>query len=101
VIILAPHLAAESRARQRSMKFLPSQLAYLLSQREAQVPRQLVGKTLGQSAIGAQTGLNVIGLHRTGKRVSTIAPGTKLASGSELVMIGSSEQRQQFHDLFR
>jgi voltage-gated potassium channel len=65
------------------------------------VPRSLVGKTLGQSGIGAKTGLNVIGLQRRGKLVTTIAAGTKLAADTELVMIGASDQRQRFQTTYR
>jgi hypothetical protein len=85
------------------MKFLPSQLAYLLSQRETR--RNL--KSLAQFValllfgIGAKTGLNVIGIQDRNKVVTTAAAGTALADDAELVMIGTSEQRQQFFEQFQ
>jgi voltage-gated potassium channel len=66
------------------------------------VPRPLVGKSLGKSEIGAKTGMNVVGIQpKHGAMVTRIAPGTRLAAGTELVMIGTSEQRQRFHELFK
>jgi len=60
------------------------------------VTGDLVGKTLGESNIGSKTGLNVIALRHDG--ASTVNPPAEaeLASGSELVMIGTPEQHAGF-----
>ncbi len=63
------------------------------------VPDHLVGKALAASQIGAQTGLNVIGIRTNGELVTNPAASAELEDGSELVMIGTAEQRQRFLSL--
>jgi voltage-gated potassium channel len=65
------------------------------------IPFALVGKTLGESGIGAKTGLNVVGIQRKDRLVTKLAASTQLAADTELVMIGTSAQRQLFHGLFQ
>jgi voltage-gated potassium channel len=60
------------------------------------VPDRLVGKSLASSEIGAKSGLNVIGIREDGEFVANPAASTELAAGAELVMIGTSQQRQRF-----
>jgi Trk K+ transport system NAD-binding subunit len=65
------------------------------------VPPSLTGKSLGESAIGARTGLNIIAV-QSPKGVVT-APGTEtiLGGNAELVMLGTLGQREEFERLFR
>lgn len=65
------------------------------------LPPTLTGKSLGKSEIGAKTGLNVVGIQRNGELTTKLAAATKLQSGTDLVMIGTGEQRQLFHELFQ
>lgn len=65
------------------------------------LPPRLTGRTLAKSEIGAKTGLNVVGIQRNGKLTTKLAAATKLQSGTDLVMIGTGEQRQLFHELFQ
>ncbi|MGB0621627.1 MAG: potassium channel family protein [Myxococcota bacterium] len=60
------------------------------------IPRKLAGRSLADSEIGAATGLNVIGIRAGGVLTSNPAGATVLPAGGELVMIGTSEQRQRF-----
>ncbi len=62
-------------------------------------PKQLVGKPLSESGIGARTGLTVVALRDSGRYTANPAPSTELTAGSELVMIGSAEQRRRFQEL--
>jgi voltage-gated potassium channel len=65
-----------------------------------QVPRSLEGKTLGKSEIGVRTGLNVMAIQK-GEEIITNPPADMvLEKGSELLMIGSAEQREQFNARF-
>ncbi len=67
---------------------------------EITVPRTLEGKTLGESGIGARTGLNVVALEIDGEIVQ--APGARdvLAPGSRLIMVGSRKGADAFHEAF-
>jgi voltage-gated potassium channel len=64
------------------------------------VPSTLAGKSLGESGLGARTGLNVIAVRHAGVSKTNPSAGTELPPGAELVMIGTAEQRQQFVRLF-
>lgn len=64
------------------------------------VPVSLAGKNLAESGIGARTGLNVIAIKK-GEDVVTNPPGDILLEvGSEFVMIGNAEQREQFKEKY-
>jgi Trk K+ transport system NAD-binding subunit len=65
------------------------------------VPATLVGKTLADSGIGAQTGLNVIAVRADGISITNPASDTDLGRESELVMLGTIAQHQTFVKLFR
>jgi voltage-gated potassium channel len=67
----------------------------------AALPRTLVGLTLVESQIGARTGLNVIGIQDNGHIVTNPPPATTLITGNELIMLGSTQQRQAFTEAFR
>jgi voltage-gated potassium channel len=60
------------------------------------VPDSLRGRTLADSGIGARTGLNVIAIQRDGHVLTNPRGDAVLNEGSQLVMIGSAEQRAQF-----
>jgi Trk K+ transport system NAD-binding subunit len=64
------------------------------------VPSTLVGRTLAESGIGAHTGLNVIAMQRADQVLANPAASTKLAAGSELVLLGNPEQSHRFRDRF-
>jgi len=63
------------------------------------VPPSLVGKTLRGSGIGAQTGLNIIGL-REEHATTNPGPGTVLVQGAELLAIGTQQQHGEFKKIF-
>lgn len=64
------------------------------------VPKLLEGRTLQDGAIGSLTGLCVIALQDGERFVTELHSGTVLPRGSELVMIGSLEQRRTFVEAF-
>jgi Trk K+ transport system NAD-binding subunit len=64
------------------------------------LPPSLSGKTLAEAAIGARTGLNVIGIQRDGQVVTNVPPEQRLAKGSMLVALGSAEQRERFSAVY-
>ena len=59
-------------------------------------PRALVGRDLGSCAVAERTGLTVVGIQQNGAVVTNPAPTTSLDLGTELIMLGSTEQRQAF-----
>lgn len=61
-----------------------------------EVPDQLVGKTLQDSAIGALSGLNVIAIQRAGEIDTKPSPTDPLPANAELLLVGTHEQRQRF-----
>lgn len=63
------------------------------------IPENLAGKRLGESEIGSRTGLNVVGIRIDGVLGSNPSAATELVAGGELVMIGTAEQRVEFHSL--
>ncbi len=62
-------------------------------------PSHLCGKTLADSGIGAATGLNVVAIRDDGRFTANPPATAELQDGSELVMIGSADQRQRFLEL--
>ena len=64
------------------------------------VPGGIEGKTLAESGIGAQTGLNVIAVRVDGQSVTNPPANEELARGGELVMLGTVGQHQQFVKVF-
>ncbi len=65
------------------------------------LPNALVGLSLVESEIGARTGLSVIGIQHNGHILTNPLPATKLMRGSELILLGSTQQRQAFSQAFR
>ena len=60
------------------------------------VPPALEGKTLGESGIGAKTGLHVIAVRSEGKSITNPRASEQLTRGAELVMLGTAEQHREF-----
>jgi len=59
-------------------------------------PEHLFGKRLAESGIGSASGLNVVAIREDDHFWPNPTPSTTLTARSELVMIGSGEQRQRF-----
>jgi len=64
------------------------------------VPAKLAGKSLAESGIGAQTGLNVIALRHDGESITNPRADVELRAGAELVMLGTVEQHLSFVNQF-
>jgi len=63
-------------------------------------PRALEGLTLGESGIGAETGLTVIALEIDGQLVADPHASTTLVPGCTLLTIGSESQLEAFRNAF-
>jgi K+/H+ antiporter YhaU regulatory subunit KhtT len=61
------------------------------------VPKSLAGKTLGESEIGARTGLSVVAIRKEGDMVTNPSADEMLEEGGEFLLIGNAEQRQVFN----
>lgn len=64
------------------------------------LPASLAGRTLANSGIGARTGMTVVAIEKDGHSLTNPHPSSVLEPGSELVMIGSEEQRERFEEVF-
>ncbi len=64
------------------------------------VPDVLAGKTLGGSRIGATTGLIVIAVENGDEALTNPGPDTSMPPGSQLLMLGTTEQREAFSKEF-
>ena len=60
------------------------------------MPNRIAGKTLAESEIGARTGLSVIAVRGHGELVTNPPGDFELLEGSELVMLGTVTQHQDF-----
>jgi voltage-gated potassium channel len=63
-------------------------------------PDKLLGKTLAESDMGASTGLIVIGIQQGEQIVTNPPASTVLSPDSDLLMVGTTEQRQTFAEMF-
>jgi Trk K+ transport system NAD-binding subunit len=64
------------------------------------VPKSLAGKRLGETRIGSEIGLTVIAIQK-GENIFTNPPAdAKLEPNSELLLVGSTEQRDTFISRF-
>lgn len=63
-------------------------------------PRSLDHTRLMDSGIGARTGLNVIAVQSGDRTLTNPPPDTMLTAGSELLAIGTDEQRRAFHERY-
>ncbi len=64
------------------------------------LPPTLVGKTLAETEIGARTGLTVVALQHEGIIHTALNASTVLPPASTLLMLGDTQQRQEFTNLF-
>jgi len=64
-----------------------------------EVKPSLHGRTLSESAIGASTGLTVIGIKHDGTFRPIAGPSTRLELGTALVAVGTEEQRRRYAEL--
>lgn len=64
------------------------------------VPRSLAGKTLGESEIGASTGMNVVAIEEGDEVTTRLNAATVLPAGGELVMIGNHAQLDAFKERY-
>ncbi len=64
------------------------------------LPPSLAGRTLAESKIADVTGLDVIGIQRNGRLVTSPAPSTILVAENELLMMGSTRAREAFVKAF-
>ena len=64
------------------------------------VSRALAGHTLGESDLGARTGLNVVAVQKPGGPAVNATGETELEAGYELVMLGTAEQLAEFRKTF-
>jgi Trk K+ transport system NAD-binding subunit len=60
------------------------------------VNNTLVGKTLSDSRIRVRTGCSVIAINHDGQMINNPDPQVNLATGDELIMIGTDEAEQRF-----
>ena len=64
-------------------------------------PPGLVGRTLGEGAIGRRTGLTVVGVEEPGgDRITEPGPDTRLPAGSTLLTIATVEQVRAFNEAY-
>ena len=66
-----------------------------------QVPAALAGHPLRDSGIGSRTGLSVVALQDGDRLIAPLTSETILPEGTDLIMLGSHEQRGEFTKLFR
>lgn len=64
------------------------------------IPPSLVGKTLGESEIGAKTGLSVIALKENSEVVTLLSADTLLPGGAEIILLGNIDMRNKFNEIF-
>ncbi len=66
----------------------------------AQTPISLEGKSLAESGIGAKTGLSVIAIKENSQVVTLLSADTLLPPGAEIVMLGNTEMRNKFNEIY-
>lgn len=64
------------------------------------IPKMLAGKSLGESGIGAKTGLSVIAVKENSTVTTLLSADTLLPAGAEIIMLGNIEMRDRFNDIF-
>ncbi len=67
---------------------------------DLKVPASLANKTLGESEIGARTGLNVIAIQHQDQMVSNPGSDSVLPPGGEILVVGTAAQRLAFTKMF-
>ncbi|WP_027124866.1 potassium channel family protein [Gelidibacter mesophilus] len=64
------------------------------------IPPSLIDKTLGESNIGAKTGLSVIALKDNSDVKTLLSAATILPRGAEIIMLGNIDMRSKFNELY-
>lgn len=64
------------------------------------VPRSLAGRTIGDSAIRAETGCTIIAVELDGIRSINPQPDTPLPAGAKMLLIGTLEAEEKFLNRF-
>ena len=64
------------------------------------IPASLAGRPLRDSGIGSRTGLSVVALQQGEELITPLTSETMLAPGTELIMLGSDDQRAAFSEAF-
>jgi Trk K+ transport system NAD-binding subunit len=67
---------------------------------EVRVPPSLMGQPLLKTGIGSRTGLSVVAIQDRDVLTTQLTAETMLPEGGTLLMLGNSEQRQQFAEAF-
>lgn len=78
--------------QRQEMIFLGEGIGFFTSD----VPTSLQGMTLGESGIGARSGINVVALRMPTQEIVIAHPAIRLEPGSELLTIGTDTQYAQF-----
>ena len=66
----------------------------------APVPASLVGKSLAESGIGAKTGMVVLALEIDDETITNPSATQPLSENAKLLLLGTTEQRERFHEAF-
>ncbi len=66
----------------------------------ARTPPSIIGKTLQESAIGANTGLSVIAIKADSQVFTLLTADTLLPRGADLVMLGNTEMKNKFNEIY-
>lgn len=64
-------------------------------------PPKLSGKSLGESGIGAKTGLSVIAIKDKSKVETLLSADTILPRNAEIIMLGNIEMRDKFNEFYQ
>jgi voltage-gated potassium channel len=67
---------------------------------EVPVPLSLAGQPLSLTGIGSRTGLSVVAIQHQQNLTTQLTGETVLTKGGTLVMLGNTDQRQQFAEAF-
>lgn len=62
------------------------------------IPSALAGRTLGTSRIREEFGLNIVAVKAGGDLVTNPSPSMDLARNTELIMVGTPDQRERFFE---
>jgi len=65
-----------------------------------QSPAKLTGKKLVESRIREKTGCNVLSIKKDGEQFINPSPDFKIPEGSELVLIGTTEDEKKFMEMY-
>lgn len=64
------------------------------------VPPSLVNKSIGNSEIGAKTGLSVIAIKENGAISTLVSAGTVFHKNTEIILLGNMEMRHKFTEVY-